>query len=414
MIMALRPVRALLAAIFLAMAGSGFVATLLALRLQEQGASPSLIGMMGTAYFVGLGLGSVLSFRIVRRVGHIRGFAAFVSLFSATMLSYALVEQPALWAVLRLLDGLCMAGIFVCLESWLNERAPPEGRGSVLAFYMIALYVGQAVGQPILTLSGEQALLPLAAGSILMSLAVLPVALTRMPPPGLPEGGAMKLRALYEASPLGVIGALSTGIMLGAFYSLGGLFAAGIGFDLARTSGFMSAAILGGVLLQWPLGWMSDRFDRRQIIVGSLAAALGLSLLIILAALALPDLLLPAVALFGGVAFALYPLCVAHANDRLPSEKRVGATGGLVLVYSGGAILGPLAGAATMELLGATGLFALIGMVAILTLGFALRRVRITDPVPADQQMPYQVLPRTTPMAATVLEPGDGPVEEPV
>lgn len=410
--MALRSVRALLAAIFLAMAGSGFLATLLALRLRDAGADPVTIGWMGTAYFIGLGLGSLLAFRIIRRVGHIRAFAAFVSTFSATLLAYALYQDTAFWAVLRLLDGLCMAGIFVCLESWLNERAPPEGRGGVLAFYMIALYVGQAAGQPLLTLADREALLPLAAASILMSLAVLPVALTRMPPPSLPEGGAMGLRPLYEASPLGVVGALSTGIMLGAFYALGGLFAAGIGLDLAGTSWFMTAAILGGVVLQWPLGLMSDRFDRRRVIVGSLAAAAILAVVIILAALALPALLLPAIALFGGVAFALYPLFVAHANDRLSAESRVGATGGLVMIYSAGAVAGPASGAAAMGLVGPWGLFALIGLVAAATLGFALRRTRLSAPVPSEQQMPYQILPRTTPMAASVLEVQEAPGPE--
>lgn len=400
-----RPVRSLLAAIFLAMAGTGFVATLIALRLQQAGAAPITIGWMGTAYFIGLGLGSLLAFKVIGRVGHIRAFAVFVSLFSASLLAYALHGHPLFWAGLRLLDGLCMAGIFVCLESWLNDRAPAAGRGGVLALYMIALYIGQAAGQPILTLAAPDALLPLAAGSILISLAVLPIALTRMPPPPLPKGGAMGLGALYAASPMGVVGALATGVMLGAFYALGGLFTAGIGMDLSQTSRFMSIAILGGVVLQWPLGLLSDRFDRRRVIIGTLGAALVLSLLLVLAALTMPALLLPAVALFGGVAFALYPLFVAHANDRLSDDARVGATGGLVLVYSGGAILGPLSGAVTMATLGPTGLFALIALVAAATLAFAMQRTRRTAPVPADQQSPYQILPRTTPTAAMVLDP---------
>ncbi|MQP67392.1 MFS transporter [Niveispirillum sp. SYP-B3756] len=399
-----RPVRSLLTAIFLAMAGSGFLATLIALRLQEAGASPVTIGWMGTAYFIGLGLGSLLAFTLIGRVGHIRAFATFVSLFSASMLTYALYQHPIFWAGLRLLDGLCMAGTFVCLESWLNDRTPATGRGGVLATYMIALYVGQAVGQPILMLATSQPLLPLVAGSLLMSLAVLPIALTRMSAPPVPEGGAMGLGALYAASPLGVAGALATGVMLGAFYALGGLFTAGIGMDLSQTSRFMGIAILGGVVLQWPLGLLSDRFDRRRVIIGTLGAAMALALLIILAALALPALLLPVIGLFGGVAFALYPLFVAHANDRLSDGARVGATGGLVLVYAGGAILGPLSGAVTMAALGPTGLFALIALVAAATLAFALLRTRRTAPVPAEQQMPYQILPRTTPAAAMVLD----------
>lgn len=398
----LRPVRALLIAVFMLMAGSGFLATLIALRLREAGAGTGVIGAVATCYFVGLALGSLLVFRLVRRVGHIRAFAAFVSLYSATILTYAMVEHTALWAGLRFIDGFCMAGVFVCLESWLNERAPPAGRGRILAFYMIALYIGQALGQPILNLSGTQALLPFIAGSALLSLAVMPVALTRMPAPDLPNGEAMGLRQLYAASPLGVAGAFSNGIMLGAFYGLGGLFAVGIGLDLAGTSLFMGAAILGGVILQWPLGMLSDRYDRRQVIAGTLLATVILSLSIILASLGAQTALLTVTALFGGTAFALYPLCVAHTNDRLSSEQRVGASGGLVLTYSAGAAVGPLAGSGGMTVAGPTGLFWMFALISGSCLAFAWWRMRVTEPVPSTKQMPYQILPRTTPVAAAL------------
>lgn len=398
----LRPVRALLVAVFMLMAGSGFLATLIALRLRDAGEGAGMIGLVATCYFTGLALGSLLVFRLVRRVGHIRAYAAFVSLYSATILTYAMVQHPGLWAGLRLIDGFCMAGVFVCLESWLNERAPPEGRGRILAMYMIALYVGQAAGQPILTLFGTQAMLPFVAGSALLSLAVLPVALTRMPAPSLPEGGTMGIRALYAASPLGVVGAFSNGIVLGAFYGLGGLFAAGIGLDLAGTSLFMSAAILGGVILQWPLGMLSDRYDRRRVMAGTLAAALVLSLAIILATLEAGPVMLTVTVLFGGTAFAIYPLCVAHTNDRLSSDQRVGASGGLVLTYSAGAVAGPLLGSGGMAVAGPTGLFWILALISGLCLAFAWRRMRITEPVPEAQQMPYQILPRTTPVAATL------------
>lgn len=398
----LRPVRALLIAVFMLMAGSGFLATRIALLLRDAGVGPGMIGLVATCYFAGLALGSLLCLRLVRRVGHIRAFAAFASLYSATTLTYAMVQHPGLWAGLRLVDGLCMSGIFVCLESWLNERAPPAGRGRILAIYMIALYVGQAVGQPILNLSDTQPLLPFIVGSALLSLAVLPVALTRMPAPALSEGSAMGVRQLYAASPLGVAGAFANGVMLGAFYGLGGLFAAGIGLDLAGTSLFMSAAILGGVILQWPLGILSDRYDRRLVIAGTLAATLLLSLAIILATLEAGTGLLIVVALFGGTTFACYPLCVAHTNDRLASDQRTGASGGLVLTYSVGAALGPLAGSGSMAMAGPTGLFWLFALIAGLCLAFAWRRMQVTEPVPDAQQLPYQVLPRTTPVAATM------------
>ena len=180
MLSAVAPVRSLLLAIFMLMAGSGFMATLIAVRLERAGSSAMVVGAVGTAYFLGLVLGSTRAGLLVARVGHIRAFAAFVSLFSASTLSYAVHRDPFLWAGLRLIDGLCVAGVYVCLESWLNERAEAQARGTVLAGYMIALYVGQALGQFLLNLSDAKPSMPFLVASILISDA-LP-AVTRMSP----------------------------------------------------------------------------------------------------------------------------------------------------------------------------------------------------------------------------------------
>ncbi|MDE8654687.1 MFS transporter [Novosphingobium album (ex Liu et al. 2023)] len=394
-----RSVGTLLAAIFMLMAGSGFLSTLIALRLDAAGAPALFAGILATAYFVGLGAGSILAFSVVARVGHIRAFAAFVSLFSATSLAYALYLDPAFWPLLRLLDGFCMAGVFVCLESWLNERAEPETRGSILAFYMIALYSGQALGQFLLNLGHEQPALPFIAASILLSLAVLPVALTRLAQPPAPEGRLMRLNRLYAASPLGVVGAGATGLMLGAFYGLGAIFARGAGLGDAGTAFLMSATILGGIAFQWPLGRPSDIIDRRKVIVACLIATLGTTFAIFAVAEGRAQLML-AGALFGGACFALYPLCVAHTNDHLSSAQRVSATGGLVLVYSLGAVMGPLPAAAVMDAVGPHGLFLFIGLCALAVTLFAIRRLFVSPPVPGERQHRYLILPRTTPLAA--------------
>ena len=343
-----RSVGTLLLAIFMLMAGSGFLSTLIGLRLNAAGAPAIFVGIVATAYFAGLTAGSVLAFKVVSYVGHIRAFAAFVSLFSATSLSYAIHLDPVFWSLLRLTDGFCMAGVFVCLESWLNESAEPETRGSILAFYMIALYSGQGVGQFLLNLGHEWPSMPFIAASILLSLSVLPIALTRLTAPAAPGGNIMRLNRLYAASPLGMVGAGMTGVMLGAFYGLGAVFARGAGLADTGTALFMSATILGGVALQWPLGRLSDLIDRRKVIVVCFVATLGISLAIFGVADQRGELL-AAGALFGGACFALYPLCVAHTNDHLNSSQRVGATGGLVLIYSLGAAAGPLPAAALMD-----------------------------------------------------------------
>lgn len=407
MLSALRPVRSVLAAVFVLMAGAGFVGSLAALRLELAGIPPLQLGLVGAAYFAGLMLGSLWAPGIVRRVGHIRAFAAFVSLLSASTLAYALHQSVALWTGLRLLDGLCVAGVYVCIESWLNARAAPETRGATLAAYMIALYGGQAVGQGFLALPAAS-LTPFIVASLLISLAVLPVTLTRSAGPELGASTPVSLGRLYAVSPLGFVGAAVTGVMLGAFYGLGAIHARRLGLDLEGTAAFMACVIAGGVILQWPLGWLSDRFDRRTVIVGVLAATAAVA-----AALALwrsPTPLLMALgAAFGGLSFALYPLCVAHANDHLDSSERVPASAGLVLVYSAGAALGPMAGAAALAMFGSGGLFGLIFACAGAALGFALWRLAARPSVPADRQRAYQPLPRTTPVSATLDRATDDP-----
>jgi len=401
MLGAISSVRSLLLAIFMLMAGGGFMSTLIAVRLERSGSSALVVGIVGTAYFLGLVLGSIRAGLLVARVGHIRAFAAFVSLFSATTLSYAVYRDPVLWAGLRLIDGLCVAGVYVCLESWLNERAEAKSRGSVLAAYMIALYLGQAAGQFLLNISDAKPSLPFAVASILISLSAIPVALTRIHAPPLASNATLPIKTLYAISPLGMVGAALTGAMLGAFYSLGAVYARRLGMDLGTVALFMSTVIFGGVALQWPLGMLSDRFDRRRVIVlafaGTLAAGLATALT---GAPGLPLFLFGA--LFGGLSFALYPLCVAHANDHLLPDQRVAASGGLVLTYSAGAAAGPLLAASVMTVAGAPGLFLFIATCAGAALLFGLWRQTRTLPVPAEQQQTYQVLPRTTPISAAL------------
>ncbi|MBY8823407.1 MFS transporter [Sphingomonas colocasiae] len=399
MLAAILPVRSLLLSIFILMAGNGFMTTLLGLRLESEGSSTIMIGLVGTAYFGGLVIGALRAARVVRRVGHIRAFAAFVALLSASTLAYAILDEPLFWMTLRLIDGICVAGVFICLESWLNERSETRHRGSVLAAYMVALYSGQALGQMLLGATGQLSALPFQLASILVSLAILPLCLTRSAAPAPVEAASLSIRSLLDASPLGAVGAAATGMILGAFYGLAAVQAGRLGLDLPETARFMTIVILGGVVLQWPLGRLSDLYDRRQVILIAFAGVACVSL-----AIALTDaddvMLLRLAGLFGGLGFALYPLCVAHCNDRLLANERVAASGRLVLLYSLGAALGPLCAATVMTLLGGNGLFLFIACCAGLTLLFGLWRQYASDPVPGRAQRDFQVMPRTTPTVA--------------
>ncbi|MFK4794202.1 MFS transporter [Sphingobium sp. ZW T5_29] len=403
MFLAIQPVRSLLLSIFMLMSGSGFLATLISIRLERAGSGTMAIGMVATAYFGGLVLGSLRAGDVVRQVGHIRAFAAFVALLSASTLAYALLAHPLFWSMLRLIDGVCVAGVFVCLESWLNDRAEPQMRGSVLAAYMVALYSGQAVGQLLLGAAGAYPAIPFQIASILISLAIIPLCLTRSSAPAPVEATAFSIRSLLAASPLGTIGALATGLMLGAFYGLAAVHVRRLGLELPETARFMMIVILGGVALQWPLGRLSDRYDRRAVIIVSFAIVLLVSL-----ALALTGSggigLMALGALFGGLSFALYPLCVAHCNDRLLESERVTASGRLVLLYSVGAACGPVCAAGVMTVSGTGGLFLFIAMCAGLALVLGLWRQRASDPVPSAEQQEFQIMPRTTPMAS-LLDP---------
>jgi MFS family permease len=404
---ALRPVLVLFVAVTLLMSGTGPLTTLIGVRLEAAQQSAFTIGLVMAAYFAGLTIGSLQAYRLVTRIGHIRAFAAFASIMAATTLAYPTLSDPWFWAILRLLQGLCMAGLFVCIESWLNDSATTRTRGTILAAYMTFLYLAQAAGQFILRVPDETGFLLFVLMGILLCFAVVPVALTRMAPPLLPDVTSLSFRRLYAASPLGVFGCISSGLILGSVYSLGPVYASGIGLDLAQTATFMSALIFGGVLLQWPLGWLSDAIDRRKVIVGVIVAGALVSLAMMAASDVGESLLLLLAAIFGGIGFVLYPLCVAHTNDHLEREERIGASGGLVLSYSVGATVGPPIAAAVMGAVGPSGLFLFTTVISIASIAFAVWRLRVRPPVDAEQQGPFQILPRTTPVAAPLDPRGE-------
>ena len=397
---ALRPVLVLLIAVILLMAGSGPLGTILGIRMNEAEVATPVIGLVMAAYFGGLTLGSLQTFRIVTRIGHIRAFAAFTAIVTASTLAYPVHLDPIPWAVLRFVQGFCMAGLFVCIESWLNDSATTENRGALLASYMSCMYLAQSGGQFLLGVPDESGFLLFIVMGVVLSLAAVPVAMTRMAPPLLPDISSLSFNRLYEASPLGVVGCISSGLVIGSIYALAPVYASEIGFDLSQTAWFMSAIIFGGVILQWPVGRLSDLIDRRLVIVGVIVAGALVSVAMIAAPAGGEIALLLLGALFGGIAFVLYPLCVAHTNDHLEREERIAASGGLVLAYSAGATAGPLLAAGMMNLSGPAGLFLFTAIIGFLSVGFAMWRLKARAPVPADLQGRFQTLPRTTPVVA--------------
>jgi len=410
-----RSVASLLLGVAILFLGNGLLGTLLGVNLANRDLPSLVSGVVMAGYFLGLMLGSMLAIHMIHRVGHIRAFAALASTFSAAALTHAFFADPWVWGVLRVISGFCVAGLLMCTESWLNEKSNRESRGTILALYMIATYLSMGAAQFLLNLGETRGYVLFALVSIIVSMALVPVAMTKVPGPALPTPRRFGLFRLIEISPTGVLGSLSAGVALGAFYGIGPLFARQIGLDLASTSAFMSAVILGGLVLQWPIGWVSDRFDRRPVIIavclGMAASGAGLVALVFggtdLNALGGQIGLLSLAVAFGALSSTLYPLSIALANDWIDARDMVPASGGLLLAYSIGAVAGPIVASVIMDLVGPWGLFALVTVVGVAMAAFTWVRMQVRESVPMEEQAPVQMLPRTTAVAYALLPAED-------
>jgi len=385
----IQPIVPLLLAVFLMMGGTGALTTIVSVRLDAASASPILLGALTAAYYLGVTVGSTQAFRLVAQVGHIRAFSASATVLVAATLGHTLGADPAAWIALRLVEGCCMAGLFVCIESWLNQSATSATRGQILALYMIALYGAQGVGQYLMVIDDPHGFKQFVIVSIMVSLALVPVALSRTAPPLLQMLESIRISQLYRASPLGFAGTVISGLVVGAFYGLGPVYVRHLGYDLGQSATFINAAIIGGMLLQWPFGKLSDLIDRRLVLVGLFAALAVISIGMTM----LPESgfgpLLVGISLFGGIIFAIYPICVSHTNDFLTPAEMVPASGGMVLGFSLGAIAGPFLASLVIAVFEQDGLFLFAALVAIVALAFALWRMTVRPPVPLDQRLPF-------------------------
>ena len=322
-------ITALLVGTSLVQLGGGLVGTLIAMQMAMREFPVTTAGTIMSAFSIGYVISVFYAHTLIERVGHIRAYAVFATILSAVTLVYPFAVSPWSWGLLRITQGFCFAGLSVCTESWLNERATNEVRGQVFSFYMIAIYVAQALGQFLLMVPDSSGYGLFVIASILLSLALVPVAMTHVPAPPTPQPSRIDLPALFRASPLGAFGALMSGVAVGAFNGMAPYLARDIGLTATGTAQLMSAAILGGLVMQWPLGKLSDRVDRRLVIIGVslaiLAASGGGAALVRL----YPSALILLAPLLGGALFTLYPLCVAHTNDFLAPKDMVAMSAGI-------------------------------------------------------------------------------------
>ena len=390
---------------------SGLLFALLGIRMAIEGIPTQMIGVVGSAYFAGLLAGTVFCDRVIRRVGHIRAFNVFAAVSAIAALLHVLIAPVWVWAMLRAGMGFSMAGLFMVAESWLQFKATNETRGRTFALFAAVHSAGVGVGPLLINVADPAAAELFLIASILYSIALLPVALTRVGNPELGEASRFGLRDLFAISPVAVVGVFAVGLANSGFYGLGAVFGEQIGLTTSHISLFMTVTVLGGFLMQYPIGALSDRFDRRLVMIcfalGAAAVAAGIAAL----GGAVPLAVLVLGFAFGGVSQPLYSLAVAHANDYVETNDFVAASAGLLFAYGVGASIGPIVAAMGMGRLGPSGLFVYIAVVLLGLGGFVAYRMRIRAPIPTAEQGEFIVVPRMTP-AAAALDPR-APVEEP-
>lgn len=400
MLHTLRPVASLLTGTALLLIGVGLLNTLIPLRGMNAGYSGTLLGALTSAYYAGYFIGTFAMPPLVRRVGHIRAFAFCAACTACVVLLHALGSNPVVWLLLRLLTGVVLVGLYAIIESWLNAQAAPAQRGTVFAAYMVVNLCSLALAQQLLRIGG-QAFVLFTVIALAICAATLPVLLTRQAQPQPQATPKLQLGLLFDAAPSAGMGALLSGLAMGAFWGLLPVYARRIGFDTAEVGTYMSVAIVGGAALQWPLGRLSDHRDRRIVLAG-VAAATALLALATLAAGGREWLAMVLVFLFGGVAFAVYPIVVAHLVEHVPPDNLLAASSSVLLVYGVGSALGPLIAGVLMSGAGTWSLFAWFAGTHAALAGYAAYRFSVRQRAPLRERR-FQLMLRTTPAALRLL-----------
>jgi MFS family permease len=385
----------------------GIMNPLVPVLLVAEGTATLAIGLIASAYSMGFMAGALTAQHLVIRVGHIRAFAAFAAMAANATLLLALIGEPWAWAVLRALIGYSAAGLCMVAESWLNGEADNATRGRIFGAYLVASWGGGATGPLAMRLASPSAELFIAA-AIALSTALLPLALTRRSNPEIGRPARMRLAALYRVSPVGLACCLSAGLINGAFYALAPVYLAHVAISAGGVAVFISAANFAGLLVQWPLGALSDRVGRRPMAVVLLALGLVAALLFaLLAPRGLPALLALG-CLLAAVTAPLYGLGTGQTYDRLERGDAVSASGGLLFAWALGATLAPALAGAVMGVVGPQGLFQYLAAVLVAITGFTALRIRVREEVPRDQRGSF-VPARTEPAVLSELgAPADG------
>lgn len=391
------PVVALFLSFAVLLMGNGLHATLLPVRAALEGFSPLAIGTLGAAFYAGYIVACYGAPHVVQRVGHIRSFTVFGTVASAAALAHVLVINEQAWWALRFVTGMCLAGLYMVMESWINERAGREHRGRILSVYQTVNLASVTIGQLLLNVADPSGFELFVLSSILVSVALVPVALTRTAAPKPLQQVRISIKRVYRISPVGVVACLTVGLVNGAIWTIVPLFAQAALPDISALAWFMSLMIVGGALFQLPLGRWSDLVDRRWVIITICAgaAAAGVALFV-LGGLSLKVLFALAF-VYGGFTFSLYAVAIAHANDQANPEDFVEIASTLILVFSVGAVVGPLLGSAVVQVAGGPAFFLYSAAVHVLTAAFAFYRMGRRAAASAEDKGAFVPVPRASP-----------------
>lgn len=406
MIRVLASVAPLLIGVAILLTGQGLQGTLLPVRANLDGFSTFSIGLMGGAYFFGFTIGCLRGSNLLRRAGHVRVFAAMTAAASAAPLLHGLWVEPWLWWVLRCITGYCFAVLYVVIESWLNEQSTNETRGAVFSAYTLITLTVLAVGQQMLLLYDPQEMYLFAIASAVVSVAAIPVVLSVAPTPAHTETPVkLDIRRVFRISPVGTLGCLASGLANGVFWSLAPVFVAGYSPDFKLAAWFMTAAVLGGAVGQWPLGLWSDRVDRRWVIAFAafVGMLVGLSIWWFHADVSVITLMLLGAA-WGAVAFPIYAVSVAHTNDHAEPNEYVMISSVLLLMYGIGAIAGPFLAPLVMRWVGSGGLYLFAATIHLLLLAYILLRIRKRKHTEEDEHLPFSDSLAATQTASHIYE----------
>lgn len=389
---------AILLGIGFMMLANGLQGTLLGVRAGIEGFSTFTTGIMMSGYFVGMFIGSLLTPILVNRVGHIRVFSALASLASISILFHGIYIDAWVWWAMRVITGLSFAGFYVVTESWLNDRASNETRGKMLSVYMLIVTGSMGAGQFLLNLARPDAIDLFILISVIISFGLIPILLTVKPAPNFATSSKMSVIDLYRASPLAVIGNGLTGMAQGTLVGLGAIYASQVLVDLKAISWFMASIMIGSLIMQGPVGYISDRIGRRGVMAGlSIMAMVSCAIAAVMPTDGLLFYLV--IVALGGAAMPIYSVCIAYANDRLEPHQIIGASGSLVMVAGIGAMIGPILIAFFMDLLGPEFYFWGIASVFAIILMFTLIRMGARAGVALEDQSALVAGPMGTPIA---------------